>query len=58
MAANKPRTITEALKKLASAKHKRAHAQVSARLNDPIAAHFERADATTLDEPGRAGAEP
>jgi len=53
-----PRTTTEALKKLASAEHKRAHAKVLSRINDPIAAPFERAEATTLDEPGCAGAEP
>ena len=50
MGAKKPRTTTEALKKLASAEYKRAHAKVLSRINDPIGAHFERADATQLDE--------
>ena len=50
MATQKPRTTTEALQKRASAEHKRAHAQVLARINDPIAAHYERADAAKLDE--------
>jgi hypothetical protein len=54
MATKKPRTTTEALKKLAGAEYKRAHAQVLSRLNDPIGAHFERADATALDEAAQA----
>jgi hypothetical protein len=54
MATKKPRTTTEALQKRASAEYKRAHAQVLSRLNDPIAAHFERADAAKLDEAAQA----
>jgi hypothetical protein len=54
MATKKPRTTTEALQKLASAGHKRAHAQVLSRINDPIGAHFERADATQLEEAAQA----
>ena len=54
MAAKKPRTTTEGLKKLATAEHKRAHAQVLQRINAPIAAHFERADAMPLDEAAQA----
>ena len=54
MGAKKPRTTTEALKKLATAEHKRAHAQVLAHLNDPIAAYYDRVDATQLDEAAQA----
>ena len=54
MATKKPRTTTEALQKLASAEHKRAHAQVLAHSNAPIAAHGERAEATTLDAAAQA----
>ena len=54
MATHKRRTTTEALKKRAAAEHKRAHAQVLSRLNAPIAAHFERAEATQLDAAAQA----
>jgi hypothetical protein len=54
MATQKPRTTTEALKKRASAEYKRAHAQVLSRINDPIAAHYERADAAQLDAEAQA----
>jgi len=54
MATPKPRTTTEALKKRAAAEYKRAHAQVLASLNDPIAAHYERADAAQLDAEAQA----
>jgi hypothetical protein len=54
MATKQPRTTTEALQKLAAAEYKRAHAQVLSRLNDPIAAHYERADATKLGEAAQA----
>src|SRR5262245_18072040 len=54
MDTQKPSTTTEALKKLATAEHQRAHAQVLASLNDPIAAHYERADATQLDAEAQA----
>jgi hypothetical protein len=54
MATQKPRMTTEALQKLAAAEYKRAHAQVLSRINDPIAAHFERADATKLDAEAQA----
>jgi hypothetical protein len=54
MATQKPRTTTEALKKRASAEYKRAHAQVLASLNDPIAAHYDRVDAAKLDAEAQA----
>ena len=54
MATQKSRTTTEALKKHASAEYKRAHAQVLSRINDPIAAHYERADAAKLDAEAQA----
>src|SRR5215831_8461824 len=54
MATQKSRTTTEALKKRASAEYKRAHAQVLARLNDPIAAHYDRVDAAQLDAEAQA----
>ena len=54
MATQKPRTTTEALQKRAAAEYKRAHTQVLSRINDPIGAHFERADATQLDAEAQA----
>jgi hypothetical protein len=54
MGAKKPRTTTEALKQLATAGHKRAHAQVLSRLNNPIGAHFERLEAAELDKAAQA----
>jgi hypothetical protein len=54
MATKQPRTTTEAIQKRAAAEYKQAHAKVLSRINDPIGAHCERADATKLDEEAQA----